>query len=190
MDLPEYIVIAVNCGLRLSEMLALPLGNINMERSILSVKNLPNRRTKNGRERHIHFNSETQQAITALKQRAVNPSGTLFQFRGGSGWIAHKKILQNQFSEVVNLARLNSDNSMQNVTIHTLRHTFGSWLAINGTPVGKIQYLMGHTSITTTERYMHLSLKETVGTTAILQGMTKLATNWQQPISVSEPISS
>jgi integrase len=187
MDLPEYIVIAVNCGLRLSEMLALPLGNINMEHSILSVKNLPNKRTKNGRERHIHFNSETQQAITVLKQRAVNPSGPLFQLPGGCGWTKHKKVLQNQFGEVVSLAELSSDDPMQNVTIHTLRHTFGSWLAINGTPVGKIQYLMGHTSITTTERYMHLSLKETVGITAVLQGMTapgELATNWQQPIAV------
>lgn len=193
MGLSEFIVIAVNCGLRLSEMLALPLGSINMERSILSVKNLPNKRTKNGRERHIHFNAETQQAITVLKQRAVNPSGTLFQLPDGSAWTKQKRILQNQFGEVVNLAGLHSDDPMQNVTIHTLRHTFGSWLAISGTPVGKIQYLMGHTSVTTTERYMHLSLKETAGATAVLQGMTvfgKMATNWQQSISESEPIPS
>lgn len=190
MDLPEFIVIAVNCGLRLSEMLALPLGNINIERSLLSVKNLPNRRTKNGRERHIHFNRETHQTITVLKQKAVNPSGTLFQQTNGTNWTARKRILQDQFGEVVNHAGLYSDDPMQNVTIHTMRHTFGSWLAIKGTPVGKIQYLMGHTSVTTTERYMHLSPTETLGITAVLQGFSELATNWQQSISESEPISS
>ena len=39
----------------------------------------------------------------------------------------------------------------------TLRHTFGSWAAIAGVPMRTIQKLMGHRSITTTERYAHLS---------------------------------
>jgi len=50
-----------------------------------------------------------------------------------------------------------------NITLHTLRHTFGSWLAVEGVPLRAIQKLMGHKSITTTERYADLS-GENLGT--------------------------
>ena len=39
---------------------------------------------------------------------------------------------------------------------HTLRHTFESWLAINVTPLYTIKELMGHKTLTMTERYAHL----------------------------------
>ena len=44
-----------------------------------------------------------------------------------------------------------------NVTLHTLRYTFESWLAIAGVRLRAIQKLMGHNSIVTTERYAHLT---------------------------------
>jgi len=42
------------------------------------------------------------------------------------------------------------------ITLHSLRHTFASWLAIAGVPLRRIQELLGHKSIVTTERYSHL----------------------------------
>jgi integrase len=44
----------------------------------------------------------------------------------------------------------------QKVTFHTLRHTFASWLAIQGTPILAIKELLGHKSLAMTERYSHL----------------------------------
>jgi len=43
------------------------------------------------------------------------------------------------------------------VVIHTLRHTFASQLAINGTPIFTIQKLMNHSNINMTLRYAKLS---------------------------------
>jgi len=41
--------------------------------------------------------------------------------------------------------------------LHILRHTFCSRLAIRGATTKAIQELAGHVSLTTTQRYMHLS---------------------------------
>jgi hypothetical protein len=42
------------------------------------------------------------------------------------------------------------------ITLHSLRHTFASGLAIAGLPLRRIQELLGHKSIVTTDRYSHL----------------------------------
>ena len=42
-------------------------------------------------------------------------------------------------------------------SLHILRHTFCSHLAMRGAPTRVIQRMAGHSSIATTERYMHLS---------------------------------
>lgn len=43
------------------------------------------------------------------------------------------------------------------VVVHTLRHTFASHLAINGTPIFTIQKLMNHSDINMTLRYAKLA---------------------------------
>jgi site-specific recombinase XerD len=48
------------------------------------------------------------------------------------------------------------EDRRQMVSFHTLRHTFASWLAIQGTPILEIKELMGHNSLAMTERYAHL----------------------------------
>ncbi len=42
-------------------------------------------------------------------------------------------------------------------TVHDLRHTYASWLVIDGVPLRVVQSLLGHASIRTTERYSHLA---------------------------------
>jgi len=42
-------------------------------------------------------------------------------------------------------------------TVHVLRHTFCSHLAMKGAPARAIQELAGHQDLSTTQRYMHLS---------------------------------
>lgn len=62
--------------------------------------------------------------------------------------------LQPVFDELFN----NEDTSRQEkVTIHTLRHTFASHLAINETPILTIKKLMNHNDISTTMKYAKLS---------------------------------
>jgi site-specific recombinase XerD len=46
---------------------------------------------------------------------------------------------------------------LKGVTLHMLRHTFASQLAMAGVPLRQIQELMGHRSFKTTLQYAHLS---------------------------------
>lgn len=41
--------------------------------------------------------------------------------------------------------------------LHDLRHSYASWLVQLGVPMREVQYLLGHASITTTERYSHFA---------------------------------
>ena len=72
-----------------------------------------------------------------------------------------KKIreISNVFEKVTKKLGLNKDVTDQRdkVVAHTLRHTFASWLAMQGEPIITIQKLMGHSSLEMTLRYAHLS---------------------------------
>jgi len=46
---------------------------------------------------------------------------------------------------------------IDNFHIHDLRHTFASWLVMNGTPIFEVSQLLRHASIQMTERYAHLA---------------------------------
>ena len=60
--------------------------------------------------------------------------------------------VQRAFSIARKLSGIRSE-----LTPHSLRHTFASWLAISGQPLRTIQELLGHADIRMTIRYSHLS---------------------------------
>lgn len=46
---------------------------------------------------------------------------------------------------------------IENANLHTLRHTFTSHLVISGVDITTVSKLLGHSSITMTEKYAHLA---------------------------------
>ena len=48
-------------------------------------------------------------------------------------------------------------------TVHTIRHSFATHLVDNGTDLHTVKELLGHSSLQTTMRYMHLTSKRTKG---------------------------
>jgi len=67
-----------------------------------------------------------------------------------------RRKMKNIFDPLFNEG-LDSKDAKNRVVIHSLRHTFASHLAINGTPIFTIQKLMNHRDIKMTMRYAKLA---------------------------------
>jgi site-specific recombinase XerD len=57
---------------------------------------------------------------------------------------------------------------------HDLRHTYASWLAQAGQPMGAIRDLMGHSSLAVTNRYAHLAPSHLRAAVASLPGGVRM----------------
>lgn len=134
----------VYMGLRRGELLNLQWDHIKMDRNILMVKNSEEFTTKSSRERTIPLCDQSTFALNQLKQ--ISDGNYVFQI-SGQRW--KPDTLSKIFLKFRRMAGL-----PEHINLHSTRHTFGTWLAERGTPVTVIQSLMGHSSVTTTERYM------------------------------------
>ncbi len=63
------------------------------------------------------------------------------------------------------------DLNIRDVSFHTLRHTYGSWLAMGGVDISTIAELMGHESIETTQRYIHIASEHKKAAVKVLPKM-------------------
>ena len=114
----------------------------------------------------VHLDSRTAEVIGKTGHRSLCLSIPACEIlkRNMAGLTPHEKIFPVSvgshvaFNKVVDSLNLNPEGTprAQRVVFHTLRHTFASWLAIDGVPLYTIKELMGHASIRMTERYAHL----------------------------------
>ncbi|MFO7802050.1 MAG: tyrosine-type recombinase/integrase, partial [Desulfovermiculus sp.] len=92
-------------------------------------------------------------------RRRMGQSDFVFESRNG-GQMGEISSAYFRAAEKLGLNTDQSGNTIQDkrkrVDFHCLRHTYASWLAIDGTPLYTIKNLLGHSSITMTERYAHL----------------------------------
>ena len=143
----DMALLSLHSGLRAGEIFNLRWQDIDPENGLIHVSD-----PKSGRSRKA-FMTETVKRMFDSKQRG-NPDELVFKNRKG------EKIteISKTFSKVVKHLGFNDGvtDPRQRVTFHTLRHTFASWLAIQGTPILTIKELLGHQTLAMTERYSHL----------------------------------
>lgn len=155
-DVHAQALLALNCGLRAGEIFALEWGDIDIERSVITIRGTSRKagtRTKSGLSRSAIMTAAVQ---TMLE---VRPKGghheLVFPGRGG------KRITQvsDTFNRVVAELGFNDgvEDDRQRIVFHSLRHTFASWLVEGGTDLYTVKELMGHQTLAMTERYSHLS---------------------------------
>jgi len=155
--LHDITLLSLHTGARASEIFNLKGHDIDFQNGLITLRD-----TKNTETRHIPM---TNMVREMLKRRMPQePSGYVFTDSKGR----KMKEVSNAFDRVVSRLGFNNnvEDPRQRVVFHTCRHTFASWLAIQGTPLYTIAKLMGHKSISMSERYSHLSpdhKKESIG---------------------------
>jgi site-specific recombinase XerD len=104
----------------------------------------------------VAFITEEVKDLLAQKERGENDD-FVFPGRGGVKITAISKT----FDRVVQELGLNEGvtDRRQKVVFHTLRHTYASWMVEKGVDLYHVKKLMGHGTLSMTERYSHLSDK-------------------------------
>lgn len=142
--LKHYVAFALGTGGRVKAILSIQKKDIDYQNKLLHLKDL-----KGSSTYPIFLNSELMKICEDLKE--LNPNDFIIPI---SYQNLRNKMLP--FLEQFNKG-LEKNDTKNRVVLHTLRHTFASYLAIKNTPIQLIQKLMNHTDIKTTLRYAHLS---------------------------------
>jgi len=96
-------------------------------------------------------------AVKKMLQKRVPESPVDYVFKGKRHGDKIKTISR-FFRLVVEDLRFNKsiNDRRRRISFHTLRHTFASWLALQGETLPTIKELMGHKTLEMTMRYAHL----------------------------------
>ena len=149
--LRAMIELLYGSGLRVSELVSLPLHAISAETRTLLV------RGKGDKERLVPLGAPARRALEAylaVRDRHLAegaPSRWLFPSRGASGHLTRHRIAQ----MLKTLARATGIEPVR-VSPHALRHAFASHLLANGADLRAVQKMLGHADIATTEIYTHV----------------------------------
>lgn len=132
-------------GLRVSEVVALKGSDIDSQRMVIRV-----RQGKGATDRYVIL---SPRLLTLLRTywKARHPGEWLFP-----GRIPSHPLTTRQVMRICHQVRRQAGFSKA-VSTHTLRHSFATHLLEAGTDLRSIQLLLGHRSLSTTARYLHVS---------------------------------
>jgi integrase/recombinase XerC len=137
-------------GIRCSELVGLDVGDVDRDERMIRVLG------KGRKERVVPFGTRALEALTEYlpaRERARPRNDALFvNARGG-------RLTQRSVQRAV-AARLKQIALAKRASPHTLRHSFATHLLQRGADLRSIQELLGHSSLSTTQRYTHLNLKQ------------------------------
>jgi integrase len=141
---------ALYTGARAGEVFNLKWGDVDLFQGVAMLKD-----TKSGKNRAVYLIKDLKDMLA--RKRPKNAQGAALVFSGRKGVKITR--ISNSFARAVAELRLNEGvtDPRQKVTFHTLRHTFASWLAIDGVNPFHLKELLGHSDLKLTERYSHLS---------------------------------
>lgn len=147
-DLQAMALLSLHTGMRAGEIFALTWADVDMGQGMLTLRD-----TKSGRSRHVYMTADVKAMLNTRPHG--EPGELVFPARGG----ARRLQISKRFSLAVDSLGLNDGitDARQKVVFHTLRHSFASWLAMEGTPLFTIGKLLGHQTSAMTERYSHLA---------------------------------
>ena len=138
------------CGLRVSELVGLDLDDLDWEQRWMRV------RGKGRKERQVPFGTKAAQALQAYLPARAGCDGRalLLNHRG-------RRLTTRSVGRIVKryAVLFSGDPSIHP---HTLRHAYATHLLSDGADLRAIQELLGHASLSTTQKYTQVSLEDLI----------------------------
>ena len=151
--LKALVELSYASGLRVSELVGLPLAAVLREQPVLIV------RGKGAKERMVPLNAPPRSALTAyLEHRKVflpkdtKNSPHLFPSRGKDGHLTRQR-----FGQMLKELALKANIAPERISPHVLRHAFATHLLDHGADLRSLQKMLGHADIATTQIYTHVA---------------------------------
>ena len=144
----KVIRILLNTGMRRGEFAYLEWEDIDFQNKLIKVQSKPECgfHPKSYKSRSIPMNAEVEKILMDLPQRGK------YLFDNGQNEPRYsERWYWEQFKQILKGAGIKTG------CVHTLRHTFASYLVMSGVDLRTVQELLGHSTIRVTERYCHLS---------------------------------
>jgi integrase len=144
--LPVFIRLALNTGCRRGELLNLEWDRVDTEHHRILLEAC---HTKARRRRTVPLNEDALHALERIRtwQVSVGVQSSLV-FAGENGKV---RSLRRSWRTALGRA------GIEDFRMHDLRHTFASWLVMQGESIYVVRDLLGHASVTQTEIYAHLA---------------------------------
>lgn len=137
-------------GLRVSELVNLDRDHINLDRGEFMV------RGKGQKDRPVFISPEAAESIGLYLKNRNESESPLFIHYSGSKEEGYTRLTARSVQRMVKrYAGLAGITKV--VTPHTLRHSFATDLLMNGADVRSVQGLLGHSNISTTQIYTHIT---------------------------------
>lgn len=134
----DYITLSLYTGMRRGEVLGLEWSRVDLARRTVRLES---QHTKSRRGRTIPLHDRAVAALASCRARHPDHAlvfGGVQDFKKGFAGACRRA-------------------GIHDFRPHDLRHTCASWLVMAGTPLYEVRDILGHASITQTERYSHLA---------------------------------
>ena len=144
-DLELYVVLALSTGARLGAIMNIQVKDISQNKITMIDQ-------KDGDERYTAYLNPEAQILIKDRINTLIANDFIFKLTKTSLQKRLQRVLNKLFNK-----NLETDDRVNRVVVHTLRHTFASHLVMNRTPLVIVQKLLNHAEIETTARYAHLA---------------------------------
>ena len=154
-------------GLRLSELVAIDLEHLNLSERMVRVMG------KGGKERLVPFNRTAESALRAwlkdwegLREQMARPSKAAGGRRPREALFLNYQGTRLSTRSVDRLVRryVAACSARFGISPHALRHSFATHLLERGADLRAIQELLGHSRLSTTQRYTHVNAAQLLET--------------------------
>lgn len=152
------ILLGLDCGLRATETVHLKIGDIDSQKMIITIRNSKRGKTRKVKMSHMVLDSLREYFKVYCDPKNWSKNDYLFK----SSHTNHKSdpistnTLHNWFRNHLKQKSFCSEN----ISYHDLRHSFATMMLENGCDLFLLKKLLGHSSLSSTARYIHYTTKD------------------------------